>query len=117
MRPDQKMHGAASREGTVDVSDLRGLVKRFGSPLFVIREAPVKAAYQALVTVMADLFDDRGGVAYAMKANPGAALCQIVFREGAWADTAWLREVALATDLGVPPARIILNGPYKPAPV
>ena len=92
----------------------RDYVSQFGSPLFVIREDKIIAAFTGLESVMADLFGSQYAIAYAIKANPTVSLCKTMFKRGAWADTAWLREVDLALSLDVTPSRIILNGPYKP---
>jgi diaminopimelate decarboxylase len=52
-------------------------------------------------------------IGYSYKTNYTPKLCQLVNQWGGYAEVVSGLEYALATRIGVPPSRIIFNGPYK----
>lgn len=56
-------------------------------------------------------------VSYSYKTNYIPELCKVIDDEGGFAEVVSEMEYDLAIAIGVEPSRIIVNGPYKPAPV
>jgi ornithine decarboxylase len=84
------------------------LVSRFGSPLFLIDAARVRAQYRSLTSALP-------GVAlyYAIKSLPHPAIVAVLKQEGACFDLATNGEVQLVRRLGVAPDRCIHTHPIK----
>jgi ornithine decarboxylase len=84
------------------------LVKRYGSPLFIIDTVRIRAQYQRLKAAlpMVDLH-------YALKPLPQAAVIEALREEGAFFDLATNGEVDLVERCGVPPERCIHTHPIK----
>jgi ornithine decarboxylase len=87
---------------------IKHLVKRFGSPLFIIDAARIRAQYRRLAAAlpMVDLH-------YALKPLPHAAVIQTLRREGAFFDLATNGEVDLVRRLGIEAQRCIHTHPIK----
>jgi len=95
-----------------DIGDVKGLLREFGSPLFILSEKTLRAQYRSF----RDTFTAPGidtVVAYSYKTNYLPAVCSILHQEGAWAEVVSGMEYDLARALGVPGSKIIFNGPYK----
>lgn len=104
--PAEPAHSAA------ESFDLHGLLHEFGSPLFVVSESALRAAYRRLRQAFAAA-DLRPGIAYSYKTNYLPAVCAILHQEGAGAEVVSGMEYALARALGVSADAIIFNGPGK----
>ncbi len=84
------------------------LVKRFGSPLFIIDLARVRAQYRRLAAAL-----PRVDLHYALKPLPQAAVIQALEDEGAFFDLATNGEVDLVRRLGIEAGRCIHTHPIK----
>jgi len=84
------------------------LVKRYGSPLFIIDAERVRAQYRRLAAALpnVDLY-------YALKPLPHASVIRTLRDEGAYFDLATNGEVALVERLGVAADRCIHTHPIK----
>jgi ornithine decarboxylase len=84
------------------------LVKRYGSPLFIIDAARVRAQYRRLAGALPNV-----DLHYALKPLPHAAVIQTLSAEGAYFDLATNGEVELVRRCGVRPERCIHTHPIK----
>ena len=84
------------------------LVKRYGSPLFVIDAARIRAQYRQLAGALPQV-----DLHYALKPLPQAAVVQALWEAGAFFDLATNGEVELVRRLGVPAGRCIHTHPIK----
>ena len=89
-----------------------GLLKQYGSPLYVISELRLRQDYQNFQQAFCwpDLDTQ---IAYSIKTNYLPAVCSILRDEGAWAEVVSGVEYQLVRQLGIPAAEIIFNGPHK----
>jgi ornithine decarboxylase len=87
---------------------IKHLVKRFGSPLFIIDTARIRSQYRRLAAAlpMVDLH-------YALKPLPHASVIQTLQQEGAFFDLATNGEVDLVRRLGIEAQRCIHTHPIK----
>ncbi len=107
-----QVHQVTSTLTIDDKYNIAELLKEFGSPLYVISEPQLRALFQSFSQQFAASGMDTT-VAYSYKTNYLPSVCNILHEEGAWAEIVSGMEYDLARSLGVPPARIIFNGPYK----
>jgi len=84
------------------------LVKRYGSPLFVIDTARIRAQYRRLAGALPQV-----DLHYALKPLPHAAVVRALLEEGAFFDLATNGEVDLVRRSGVPPKRCVHTHPIK----
>ena len=84
------------------------LVRRYGSPLFVIDMARVRAQYRQLAAALPGV-----DLHYALKPLPSAAVVKTLSEEGASFDVATTGEVDLVQRAGVAPERCIHTHPIK----
>ena len=92
--------------------DLAALTKEFGSPLFVVSEAVLRARYRAFLdTFAAPGIQTR--IAYSVKTNYLPAVVAVMLDEGAMAEVVSGMEYQMVRALGVPGADIVFNGPHK----
>jgi len=87
---------------------VKHLVKRFGSPLFIIDLMRVRAQYRRLAAAL-----PRVDLHYALKPLPQAAVIQALEEEGAFFDLATNGEVELVRRLGIEAGRCIHTHPIK----
>jgi diaminopimelate decarboxylase len=104
------------RVGTADhlhlgAHDLVGLVREFGSPLHVVDGSRLDAYARAAVGTRGA--PERCDVYYSYKTNPIPAVLARLHHAGIGAEVISAYELWLAMRLGVPPERIIYNGPAK----
>jgi len=102
---------------TVPMSRLAGfnvkeLVDKYGSPLFVLSVDQMRQQYQNLFRAFSTRYPG-AQVAYSYKTNYLKAVCSILHAEGAWAEVVSGFEYDIARDLDMPGDKIIFNGPYK----
>ncbi len=84
------------------------LVKRYGSPLFIIDVQRIRAQYRRLAAALPGV-----DLHYALKPLPHASVVQALQEEGAYFDLATNGEVDLVRRSGVAPERCIHTHPIK----
>jgi ornithine decarboxylase len=84
------------------------LVKRYGSPLFIIDTARIRAQYRRLAGALPTV-----DLHYALKPLPHASVVRTLSEEGAYFDLATSGEVDLVRRSGVAPERCIHTHPIK----
>jgi ornithine decarboxylase len=87
---------------------VKHLVKRYGSPLFVIDVERIRGQYRRLAAALPTV-----DLHYALKPLPHASVIQALMDEGAWFDLATNGEVDLVRRTGVDAARCIHTHPIK----
>jgi diaminopimelate decarboxylase len=85
------------------------LVERFGSPLYVFDAAGLRASLAAVRGALGPRVD----VLYALKANPNAAVAQVLRRAGAGAEVASAGEILIALRAGFEGRQLQFAGPGK----
>ena len=84
------------------------LVKKYGSPLFIIDAARIRAQYRRLAGALPDV-----DLHYALKPLPHAAVVRALLEEGAFFDLATNGEIDLVRRSGVPAGRCVHTHPIK----
>ncbi len=104
----------SSRDGhlTVQGCDTRELARRFGTPLQVVDHARLAKSYHSFLESFRRHWP-RVEVSYSYKTNPLPGVLAALHELGAGAEVISAFELWLALALGVPPERIIFNGPAK----
>jgi ornithine decarboxylase len=105
------MRTRASASPTIDPfqpTEIRRLVREFGSPLLIVDCERVRTQWHRLRKALPGV-----DLHYALKPLPHAAVIQTVIDEGGFLDLATTGEVQLAARLGVEPARCIHTHPIK----
>ncbi|MEE6273390.1 diaminopimelate decarboxylase [Georgenia sp. MJ278] len=96
--------------------DVHAIAERFGTPVYVLDEADLRARARGYAEAFAEAFADLGGgadVYYAGKAFLSVAVARWVHAEGLRIDTSTGGELAVALRAGVPGADIGLHGNNK----
>jgi len=88
------------------------LAERFGTPLYVMDEAEIRAKCRAYRQAFEKHYDDVT-VAFAGKAFLTLAMCRIAQQEGLGLDVASAGELFTAVRAGFPTQRMYLHGNYK----
>lgn len=96
----------------IDGCDVESLIRRFGSPLFVVSEARLRTEFLEFRRAFRALYPDTE-VAYSYKTNYLTGIRALLHREGAWAEVVSGLEYEMAERLGVPGRHTVFNGPYK----
>jgi len=106
--PDREAQELDPSQDPFARESIEHLVKRYGSPLFVIDAARIRAQYRRLASALpcVDLH-------YALKPLPHAAVIRALLDEGAFFDLATNGEIDLVRRSGVPPARCVHTHPIK----
>jgi diaminopimelate decarboxylase len=97
----------------IEGSDVRSLVERFGSPLYVVSERTFRLNVRRLRRELAARWPQPTRVLYAIKANNNLALRAIANEEGAGGDCFGLGELHATFAGGADPEMIVLNGSSK----
>ncbi len=92
--------------------DLVELGRRHGTPLYVVNREQLERTYHAFRDSFASRYP-QVEVAYSYKTNPVPGVIRELHAMGAIAEVISEFELWLALHLGVPPERIIVNGPGK----
>jgi diaminopimelate decarboxylase len=92
--------------------DVRELLRRFGSPLFVVSEPRLRGEFRAFRDAFQARYSDTV-VAYSYKTNYLSGIRAVLHDEGTWAEVVSGLEYEMAERLGVPGSRIVFNGPHK----
>ncbi len=91
---------------------VRELIRNYGSPCFVISEKQIRKNYQQAVRAFKTRYP-KVQFAWSYKTNYISAVCNIFHQEGSWAEVVSIFEYQKAIQNGVPPTKIIFNGPDK----
>jgi len=111
---DYRPHLAVNEKNhlTIGGVDSVELAEEFGTPLYVIDEARIRARYREFY----EAFESRYGdveIKYAYKANTNLAVCHILRQEGCGADVMSLGDIEAALKVGLGPKDIIFTGNNK----
>ncbi len=96
----------------IESVSVKGLLKDFGSPLFVISEKQIRRNYQNASRIFNTRYP-KVQFAWSYKTNYLDSVCRIFHKEGSWAEVVSRFEYDKALGNGVPGNKIIFNGPYK----
>lgn len=96
----------------VDGVDTVALVKQFGSPLYVMSADRVRRNYRSFEAAFKSIYNDLL-ICFAYKANSHLAVCRLLKDEGAGAEVASGGELHIALKAGVPPDKMVFDGPNK----
>lgn len=91
---------------------LETLAQQHGDAFYVLDCEKFQANYQDFLQAFRCVYP-RTQIAYSYKTNYLPRLCQLVQGFGGYAEVVSGMEYGLALRIGVPPERIIFNGPYK----
>ncbi|MFM9046068.1 MAG: diaminopimelate decarboxylase [Cyanobium sp.] len=92
---------------------LSELAQTYGTPLYVIDEATVRAACRAYRDALVAAYPGPSLALYASKANSSLAITALVASEGLGLDAVSAGELLTALRGGMPPGRIVLHGNNK----
>ncbi|MBI5326790.1 MAG: diaminopimelate decarboxylase [Deltaproteobacteria bacterium] len=98
---------------SIDGIKVSELIGRFGSPLFVYSEKKIKEQYRRLLDAFT-LRYPKVQHSWSYKTNYLKAVCKTFHNLGSWAEVVSDMEYEMAKKLGIEPAKIIFNGPFKP---
>jgi diaminopimelate decarboxylase len=96
----------------IDGCEVSELLRRFGSPLFVVSESRLLREFSDFREAFRALYPDTE-VAYSYKTNYLTGIRALLHEEGAWAEVVSGLEYEMARRLGIPGRRIVFNGPWK----
>ena len=96
----------------IDGVEVSGLVREFGSPLFVFSEHDMRSKAHRVKEAFGRRYK-KCNFAWSYKTNNLNAICQIFHSEGWLAEVVSDVEYEKARKLGVPGGNIIFNGPHK----
>jgi len=92
---------------------LEDLARTYGTPLYVLDEATLRATCRAYRQALETFYPGPSLALYASKANSSLALSALVASEGLGLDAVSAGELMTALQGGVPPERIVLHGNNK----
>jgi diaminopimelate decarboxylase len=96
----------------IDGCEVSALARTFGSPLFVVSEARLRAEVRAFRGAFRSIYP-KTEIVYSYKTNYLTGIRAIMHQEGAGAEVVSGLEYEMAERLSVPGPRIVFNGPYK----
>jgi diaminopimelate decarboxylase len=94
---------------------LSELAHRYGTPLYVLDEATLRATCQAYRQALERFYPGPSLALYASKANSSLAIAALIAAEGLGLDAVSAGELLTALGGGMPPERIVLHGNNKSA--
>jgi diaminopimelate decarboxylase len=102
---------------TIPIDNIEGfpvkdLLKKFGSPLYVVSEKILRRTYREFFRAFSMRYP-KVQIAFSYKTNYLGGVCLIFHQEGAWAEVVSGFEYEIARNLGIPGNKIVFNGPYK----
>ena len=102
-------------EGRLEVGGCRlsDLARTYGTPLYVLDEATLRATCRAYREALASHYPGPSLALYASKANSSLAITARVASEGLGLDAVSAGELLTALQGGMPPERIVLHGNNK----
>ena len=103
------------REGCLVVGGCRldQLARTYGTPLYVLDEATLRATCRAYRQALEAFYPGPSLAVYASKANSSLALTALVASEGLGLDAVSAGELLTALQGGMPPERMVLHGNNK----
>ena len=107
--------GSADDHLVIGGCDVTQLVQQFGSPLYILDEATLRAACQQYREAMERYYPGDSLVIYASKAWNCLAVCAVVHSERLGIDVVSAGELYTATQAGVPADRLYFHGNNKSA--
>ena len=96
----------------IESVSVKGMLKEYGSPLFVISEKQIRRNFQNASRIFKTRYP-KVQFAWSYKTNYLNAVCQIFHQEGSWAEVVSGFEYDKAIGNGVAGNKIIFNGPDK----
>src|SRR6218665_1579701 len=99
----------------LDNNPVKELVRKYGSPLFVLSEGGIRQAYRDASRAFKTRYP-KVQFAWSYKTNYLNAVCHVFHQEGSWAEVVSGFEYEKALANGVPGNKIIFNGPDKSRP-
>ena len=96
----------------IDGVDIAKLADDHGTPLHVVSHTRLRADYDRFEASFKSLYP-KTAISYSYKTNPLPGVIKVLHQAGALAEVISHFELWLALELGVPPERIIFNGPGK----
>ena len=106
------LDAGASGDLSWDGCNLHELAREFGTPLHVISRKRLQQTYREFYEAFASRHP-RVDIAYSYKTNPLPGVIRTLHGFGAAAEVISELELWLALRMGVPPSRIVFNGPAK----
>lgn len=91
---------------------VKDLINEYGSPLFVLSETHIRNTYKNALRAFRTRYP-KVQFAWSYKTNYINAVCNIFHQEGSWGEVVSGFEYRKALKNGVPPDKIIFNGPDK----
>jgi len=88
-------------------------IERYGSPVYVVSEAALRANFRRIRKAFTDHWPKRVNILYAIKANNNLAIRAILFQEGAGGDCFGDGELYATFMGGADPDTIVINGSNK----
>lgn len=95
--------------------DVPALAEEYGTPLYLLDEAGIRAAMRACVAALARHYPGPSRVHYASKALLNTAVAQIVAQEGLGLDVVSAAELLVARRAGLPMGQVHMHGNAKSA--
>lgn len=106
------MNVSADGKLTTSGCDLSQLARDYGTPLYVVDGNRLARNYQEFVDAFRAWYP-RVEIGYSYKTNPLPEVIRAIHQMGGYAEVISHFELWLAIELGVPPEKIIFNGPAK----
>ncbi len=91
---------------------LHKLEKKYGDSFYLLDIKAFRVNYREFLDSFQAIYP-KTNIAYSYKTNYTPKLCQCVNEMGGYAEVVSSMEYDLAVRIGVPPQRIVFNGPYK----
>lgn len=96
----------------IDGVKVTDLIEEYGSPLFVMSERKIRENMQSAKRIFETRYP-KVQFAWSYKTNYLNAVCNVFHQEGSWGEVVSIFEYKKALKNGVPPEKIIFNGPDK----
>jgi diaminopimelate decarboxylase len=96
----------------IDGVAVKELLAEFGSPLFVLSERKIRENYKNAKRIFETRYP-KVQFAWSYKTNYLNAVCNVFHQEGSWGEVVSRFEYEKAVKNGVPPSKILFNGPDK----
>ncbi len=96
----------------IDGVAVKDIIDKYGSPVFVISEKTIRNTFRDAMRAFTTRYP-KVQFAWSYKTNYLSAVCNTFHQEGSWAEVVSGFEYDKAIGNGVPPQKIIFNGPDK----
>ena len=91
---------------------IKEIVRNYGAAFYLLESEQFRTNYMELKEAFSKIYPNFN-IAYSYKTNYTPKLCRIVNELGGFAEVVSDMELEIALRVGVPPAKIIWNGPFK----